>query len=204
MNIEMTRKNSKAEESLNKKFGRLLVVKLLNFDKFYNRKVLCICDCGKEKIATLAKLKSGDTKSCGCFRLESAMRQLEGASRKNSKLKGKSEPRIGTAKIVFARYSDGNLSFDDFLIMSQQNCFYCDVEPSNIFNHYICGDARYSPERVAQGYFTYNGLDRVSSKLPHDLDNVVPCCIRCNKAKLTQSKEEFFSWISKVYKLHCC
>lgn len=29
---------------------------------------VCACDCGKEKIVSLSKLKAGTTKSCGCLR----------------------------------------------------------------------------------------------------------------------------------------
>lgn len=196
------RKYSKSEESIGQKFGRLTVINLINFDRFGNRKALCICDCGKEKITTLAKLKNGDTKSCGCLRLENAKKQLDNASKNNPKLKGKSIPEIATAKIVYARYSDGNLSFDNFLLLSRQNCFYCGVPPCNKTNHYITKDSRYSKERQLNGYFTYNGLDRVDNKLPHNIDNVVPCCISCNKAKLDRSKENFFAWIVKIYNLH--
>lgn len=193
---------SKASDSINQRFGRLVVIRLLNFDKFGNRRVLCICDCGKEKMATLARLKKGDTKSCGCLKIENANRQLIKASERNPLLKGKSEPKIATAKLVFRRYSDGNLTFDIFLELSQQKCFYCGCDPSNKTNYYITADDRYSKERQIKGYFTYNGLDRVDNKRGHDVDNVVPCCLPCNKAKLDRDQEEFFSWIDKVHKLH--
>lgn len=196
--------SKKAEESIGEKFGRLTVIRLLNLDKFQNRKVLCVCDCGKEKIVALTRLRTGNVQSCGCLKVENANKQLEGASKVNPRLLEKQEPRLATAKLIFNnRYSDGNLSFEDFLKMSQQNCFYCGVEPSNTTNYYLHYPTRYSKERQLKGYFTYNGLDRIDSYYPHNTDNVVPSCIVCNKAKLQQSTEEFFSWITKVYNLHC-
>lgn len=48
----------------------------------------------------------------------------------------------------------------------------------------------------------YNGLDRVDSKLPHNINNVVPCCIHCNKAKLDRTQDEFYAWVEKVHRLH--
>ena len=53
------------------RFGRLVVVeesKKTNKRKgiFWN----CLCDCGIEKVVYGAELRSGDTKSCGCFQRE--------------------------------------------------------------------------------------------------------------------------------------
>jgi hypothetical protein len=201
MNAGM-RKYSKAAESIGGKFGKLTVVSLANFDKFGNQRVLCSCDCGKEKIAVLTRLRKGDTTSCGCSRSENANKQLIRANKNNPKIKGKSEPRIATAKLVYRRYSDGDISFDNFMILSQKPCFYCGAEPSNKTNYYLTKDGRYSKERQLLGYFIYNGLDRVDSKLPHNLDNVVPCCVYCNKAKLDRTLEEFLAWVARVHNLH--
>lgn len=57
----------------------------------------------------------------------------------------------------------------------------------------------YKPERVRDGYFTYNGLDRIDSSQPHNKNNVVPCCYPCNVAKLDYTQEEFFSQTKKRY-----
>ncbi len=35
-----------------------------------NRQFLCSCDCGAETTARLSSLKSGNTKSCGCLRID--------------------------------------------------------------------------------------------------------------------------------------
>src|SRR5574337_1207102 len=190
------------ENLIGQKFGRLTITALVNFNKHHQRRVLCLCECGKEKIVLVNKLKTGQTNSCGCLRLENANKQLSNASECNPKIKGKSDPRIATAKIVFRRYADGNLSLDDFLSLSQWHCFYCGAEPSNKTNYYITKKSKYSKERQALGYFVYNGLDRVDSKLPHNLDNVVPCCIYCNKAKLDRTQEEFYAWVARVNKIH--
>ena len=46
----------------NKKFGKLTVVKWVG-----KKRWLCVCDCGKETEVFGQHLKSGHTKSCGCF-----------------------------------------------------------------------------------------------------------------------------------------
>lgn len=52
-----------------KKFGKLTVIKK---EKSKNNHTmwLCKCDCGKEKIVGGNELKSGNTKSCGCYNLQ--------------------------------------------------------------------------------------------------------------------------------------
>lgn len=53
-----------------KKFGRLTVIKFDSKDKRGKLKWLCRCDCGKEKVVLGSRLKDGNTKSCGCLRIE--------------------------------------------------------------------------------------------------------------------------------------
>ena len=52
------------------RFGRLTVLEHSDSTKNGNAKWLCRCDCGKEVIARADCLKSGKTKSCGCWRKE--------------------------------------------------------------------------------------------------------------------------------------
>lgn len=61
------------------------------------------------------------------------------------------------------------------------NCKYCNAIPANKINAYL--GPRYLPEAKENGYFVYNGLDRVNNDLPHTLENCVPCCKFCNFAK---------------------
>ena len=57
-----------------KRYGRLVVVE---FDRLQNHKSYwkCACDCGMTVIATGNNLRSGNTKSCGCLRRETAQQQ---------------------------------------------------------------------------------------------------------------------------------
>lgn len=55
------------------KFGRLLVVKKMNNDKWRHSRWLCKCDCGKEKIILGYNLQDGHTKSCGCLSRENSV-----------------------------------------------------------------------------------------------------------------------------------
>ena len=53
-----------------KKFGKLTVLRYLFTNKKKKACWECICDCGDGVVVTGNHLKSGNTKSCGCFRSE--------------------------------------------------------------------------------------------------------------------------------------
>lgn len=62
---------SKMIDLTGQKFGRLTVIGFDHMEKHgkHNRPYWkCVCDCGKEKIISSNSLRSGSTKSCGCFR----------------------------------------------------------------------------------------------------------------------------------------
>lgn len=191
----------RSEDSLNEKFGKLTVVEILPADKYGNKKAHCQCECGGSKITTIHKLRRQEVRSCGCLRSANSLKQLSKASKNNPKLNKKHDPKEVTARIQFAkRYADGDLTYEQFLELSQQNCYYCGSEPANLANAYK--QERYSELKRNAGYFKYNGLDRVNNELPHNFSNVVPCCIACNKAKLNRTQSDFLIWIRKVYALH--
>ncbi|WP_392355831.1 hypothetical protein PSR14_31170 (plasmid) [Bacillus sp. A01H] len=53
-----------------KKFGRLIVIGSNGTDKYYKLFWKCKCDCGKNVSVRGDRLKSGNTKSCGCLNAE--------------------------------------------------------------------------------------------------------------------------------------
>lgn len=61
---------------IGQKFNRLTVIQSYVSDKYGNIQWLCKCDCGNEKVVTSSKLKSGHTKSCGCFSRENGRKQF--------------------------------------------------------------------------------------------------------------------------------
>lgn len=173
---------------IGQKFGSLLVIaEAGNIGK--QSAWLCRCDCGNEKMIKSISLTTGRSITCGC---------------KINKFPN-NDPKMATAKIIYNdKYSDGDLTFDQFLEFCSQNCFYCNIPPSNMTNRLDskCRNNRRKRENQfsgEKGTFIYNGLDRVDSSKPHNLDNVVPCCKHCNRAKLEMSVEEFRKWIIKVY-----
>jgi hypothetical protein len=174
------------------KFGRLTTVS-------YNNGIWnCICDCGEYKKVTTNGLTQGTTQSCGCLKKE--------VNSKNSdKLiagRRKYEPRIASARRVWKRYlysdKDMTITFEEFLVVSQQNCFYCGIEPSNKYNYFARDSSNSSINARQNGLFIYNGMDRIDSDKAHTFENVVSSCYICNRSKSDRLTETFYQWISQL------
>ncbi len=58
-----------AKNLINKRFGKLIVIKKAENKLPYSNSIawVCLCDCGNEIITTTSALNSGNTTSCGCF-----------------------------------------------------------------------------------------------------------------------------------------
>ena len=164
------------------KFNKLTVYEEINQNtKTQNTIWKCKCDCGNFKNVSKRNLINNRVKSCGCLH-----------SKYNN-------PKITSARRIFKYYRDGNLTFDEFIILSQYNCFYCGSPPSNK-NNSAKDDKKSSKYAKENGDFIYNGLDRIDSSKLHNKDNVVPCCKQCNVSKRERSFEVYINWIEKLYK----
>lgn len=62
----------KKDNLIGQKFGRLLVVKEGERSSSGRVRWHCVCDCGKELDVYGPSLKSGNTKSCGCYHSDAA------------------------------------------------------------------------------------------------------------------------------------
>jgi hypothetical protein len=67
------------------------------------------------------------------------------------------------------------LSFEEFMLFWQKPCIYGGHEIKTI------------------------GLDRVDNTKGYSIDNCVPCCTTCNRAKLKMGLEQFLIWIGQTY-----
>lgn len=199
------------EKYLNKKYNRLTIIQITDeFEPYtYNGKttkkpiVICLCDCGVKKKFRLESVRGGSTKSCGCLRDETSKKNM----RQAQALQFRRPPRLGSAMIVYRNaYNDGDIDFDTFVHMSQQNCFWCGKEPSNLCNpykyNYTNPQCYYTEERKNDGDFVYNGLDRIDNTRGHDLDNVVTSCKDCNVGRMARTTDDFLSWIARIHERH--
>lgn len=185
---EMDQRRLKNE--VGKKYGRLTVLNRMGSSKNRQAMWLCRCDCGKEIEVLGISLRSGNTQSCGCINKERVS--------ETQKARALARPvgevafndlfcRIrGSAKIRGYTWA---LTKDQVKQITLQSCYYCNVEP----------DQKVTDRPGRNGIYIYNGLDRVNNELGYEIENVVPCCGTCNKAKNVMTQEEFLTWISRVY-----
>jgi hypothetical protein len=157
------------------RFGRLVALEKLVNEKIKRNKISfrCVCDCGNETIVRYSNLKAGISRSCGCFKSD---RTRETHSK---------PPRVVRVNAILRYYKRNaktanrawELTDEEVDVLVHQPCRYC-------------GDADQQHLR---------GLDRVDSSKDYVRENVVPCCVICNKAKNTMSVAEFVGWIERVY-----
>ena len=88
-----------------------------------------------------------------------------------------------------------NLSKEQFKLLTKQDCYYCGIEPLQKFNNG-------QPEKWKYGLWIYNGIDRKDDSMGYEINNCVPCCMKCNYAKQGLSDVEFLEHIEKIHKNH--
>lgn len=149
---------------------------------------LCRCSCGYEKDVdgyTLVKGTSRQCRNCSNKSKAAALR-ISGehvASRQAwSKLNANARSRNLSCTI----------EFEDFIRVSKLPCYYCNQEPEGGYWE------NSSYKKDWHEAFISNGLDRYDNSIGYELNNVVPCCIRCNRAKndmsLSEWKEKISLW----------
>ena len=142
----------------------------------------CRCLCGSERVVCGGELRSGRSKSCGCYPRYNKLPEGEAAC--NSLL---NSYRWGAKHRGFV----WELTRKDFVKLTKESCFYCGVPPIQRYQS--------NGHRTGNGSYVYNGLDRVDNQFGYTLGNTVACCKLCNLAKRTLSVKEFKLWIKRVY-----
>lgn len=176
------------------KFNELTIIKIYQEYKISAKRNMtmceCSCACGNFSKTLLHRVLNKKTKSCGiCLNLKH-LNNHRGAARKYTS-------KEAAARDVWNNFykKSSNLTFDNFLKISQKNCHYCNEAPKNK------ATSRNSEYNLGgnKDIFIYNGLDRIDSNVKHNIDNVVPCCKYCNRAKLKLPINEFYRKIKNIY-----
>lgn len=165
----------------------------------------CLCDCGKECLASSNNLRTGHKKSCGHLMTnhsiklgkERAKHILEnGYSNANfgkvyNEYKGR-KPRKGTV-----RYNrparEWHLTPDQAYNLFTGNCHYCGCKPCRVQSWKKSGTSPGVPD------FVYNGIDRKDNLLGYTPENSVSCCTTCNFMKGEIDYDSFVEYVRRIY-----
>src|SRR5690349_21606180 len=104
------------------RFGRLVVNNKAGKDFAHRFLWDCVCDCGKLVTIPTQRLRNGQTKSCGCAR---RLVNRNSVIEKKLFVRFKATAKKNNHKVT--------LSLDEFKNQIRQNCFYCGIEPSNVY-----------------------------------------------------------------------
>jgi len=166
-------------------YGRLTVIKEVGRNGAGGVLWQCKCICGNIKVTDGYRLRSGATKSCGCFqkdRVRETIMLPNGHAAFNG-LYSQYKYFAKKRELVF------ELTKEDFSFITKMNCFYCGKEP-----------AQKAGKTDLNGFYIYNGIDRIDNKKGYTINNVVPCCGHCNMAKGNMTIEEFRSHVLAITK----
>lgn len=176
---------------LEKRFGKLTVIEFDGTKKYGSSKRamwICRCDCGNMTTVESGNLRNGKVVGCGKCR-SNIVNQYGKYDLKSYDSTFNYFYRMvrDSAKNRHLAFS---LSMDDVRKISQKSCHYCGVSPKQVVKSRNNYDAD----------FIYNGIDRVDNTRGYELDNIVPCCKKCNQAKMNLTVAQFKGLIVSIYK----
>lgn len=132
------------------------------------------------------------------------VRKISAFNRNGTRLLTQNSPYtdMTTVRVLFAKYSRSqqtrNIAYhadlDTFTNLIRTQCFYCGQVPQG----------KQRPNGQSTRFILYNGLDRKDAALGYTVDNIVPCCQKCNFAKNTMSVAQFYAWVDRVVTFQAC
>lgn len=184
---------NKRENLIGQTFGKLTVIKESSEqktgDKWYSSIWDCECSCGRVVRRSSRILKNGDTVSCGC-------------SKSKPKFKDREEflwRKAYEVNILIANKrrstEPSDISPERFKEIATQPCSYCGKPYDKVWKDVSKKNGR----KISDTEIKFIGLDRIDSKIPYMNFNVVPCCDRCNTAKMDLS---LFDWLNFIKRAH--
>jgi hypothetical protein len=163
-------------------FGRLTAKCRLSPARSRRTPWLCECRCGNITTVVSQDLINRHTQSCGCQKFEKRTKPGESARR---------AVMDSYRCAAISRGYKWAISEEDWNRLTQLPCQYCGAAP-----------ATKAKTQSRHGEFIYNGLDRADNMRGYELDNVVPCCPHCNRAKRMMTVTDFLSWARRVVKFN--
>lgn len=158
----------------------------------------CRCTCQEHTIVwrTTSQLnsKKRGSRDCGC----------SGAAALKARWAAKRDPLAIGLRLIYQDCKNAAKKREIEFLLTKENayplftqcCFYCGYPPMSTKRPYYQtkpGVLTYLDPPLA-----YNGLDRVDNTDGYRKENVVTCCLTCNRAKNNMTVAEFISWLRRI------
>jgi 5-methylcytosine-specific restriction endonuclease McrA len=149
------------------------------------------CDCGNIREVAICRIKSGVSKVCR----KCANKRMRGIRKYNNENYSAYSFFNAYKRSAKKRGYSFSIDKESFLLVSQQNCHYCGRKPSMKSKY-----SRKFPSGEIYNYpaYTHNGIDRVNNNLGYSIDNIVPCCTICNRAKNSMTYIEYTEYLNEL------
>ena len=145
----------------------------------------CTCECGNIQLFTKSNFQKIKNNICRCNLTTSRMLPFgEAAKRQCYKAYKHNATRAGR---------EFSLTEIEFHEITQKDCYYCEAQPS-----IISKPGNYKKQINDTGSYLRNGIDRKNNEIGYTLENSLPCCTICNRAKKDMVFEDFMVWINKL------
>lgn len=173
--------DSRAVDLSGRKFDKWTVIEYAGSSNGGGAKWLVRCDCGSENIVRASHLTSGSTKGCRkCY--VSPLRKETGEASKRMYFNNYRKS-AGKRGLCF------NISYDEFVSITTQDCYYCGAQPE------ATGNAAF---KGVNGIYKHNGIDRKDSGVGYVESNIVPCCGTCNLMKNRIGHDKFLAQVARI------
>lgn len=192
------RTRKQMQELIGTKYGYLTIVelsepKITEKQKYTMWKCQCICGNFKD-VAHGDLMKKNRIKSCGCKTKETTLIAIDESNKARYKKMGCTSTehnfysQYRFSDTVRSRKLEFNLTMPEFVKITNSNCYYCGIKPQSM---------RFSHSKSESQLL--NGIDRKDSSIGYTIENVVPCCIHCNRAKMDRNIDDFINWVKLIY-----
>ena len=165
-------------------FGRLTVLKRWPVKQGKHVLWLCRCSCQREVRVRSQHLRKKRIKSCGKCGL------TKGHLGYNALEPGQASFHLFVKHVyqgAALRNLAQELSLAQMHTLAQQPCIYCGRSQTTTHGKNMLG------------VYKHNGIDRLDNAVGYTVENSVPCCTDCNRAKGVLSYAAFLAWVENVY-----
>lgn len=150
-------------DMVGKKCGRLTVIRFAGINKYKYAMWLCKCECGNEVVVDGKSLRSGNTKSCGCYNIDIATDRIVSLNTKH----GKTHSRLYRvwSNIKTRCYNPNHIGYKDY---GGRNIGVCEEWLNDFEAFYNWSVKNGYDETVKRGGCT---IDRIDNSKGYSPDN---------------------------------